>query len=178
MSSEHWSKKLVNINACEEAIEWASTQSTYEEAWQNCERADWLLFLAGRLCDQKQVVLAACACARTTLKFVPEGENRPRICIETTEAWVRGEASIEQVKAVRKDAYASAYASAAYAAYAAYAVASAADAAHAVAYAAHAAAYAADAAYVATSAADAAHKSAHLEMCDIIRGMFSRPELV
>jgi hypothetical protein len=80
---------------------------------------------------RKLLVAAACECARLALKFVPEGEERPRKAIEVAEAWCRGEATPEQVK---EAASASAYAAHAYAAYAsAYA---------AYAYAAHA--YASD----------------------------------
>lgn len=38
-------------------------------------------------------VWLACASARTVLRYVPVGEDRPRIAIETAERWVRGEAS-------------------------------------------------------------------------------------
>ncbi len=45
--------------------------------------------------DRKIVAIVACDCARTALKFVPAGEMRPLKCIETVEAWARGEATIE-----------------------------------------------------------------------------------
>ena len=54
---------------------------------------------------ENQLILAACAVARLCLHLVPEGEDRPRVAIETTEAWVRGEATAEQVKAATNDAY-------------------------------------------------------------------------
>jgi len=66
--------------------------------------------------------------AREALSYVPAGEERPRIAIETTEAWVNGRSSIEQA---RQSAYAAANA-AVYAANAAYCAAyAAADAAYA-----------------------------------------------
>jgi len=107
--------------------------------------------------------------------------------IETTEAWARGEATIEQVREAADDAaahadvaYADAAAAAAYAVHAAYAAAYAdAAAAYAAAYAAHAAyaaAAAADAAaYVAyaayAAAAAAAHKECLKECSNIVRGV-------
>ena len=113
--------------ACDEAIEWLRTQTDPEQAWQTCERPDWMIWYAGRCgIDRKVLVRIACDCARTALRFVPEGEDRPRLAIETTERWLSGEATIEEVRSARQAAYA-AYASA-YAAYAADAAAYAADA--------------------------------------------------
>ena len=158
MTALKFMQLLRKLGACEEARTWAKGKDLHE-VWTSCDRADWLLWLAGRMADEpgwptrKQIVLAACACAETALRYVKPGEDRPRIAIETARAWVRGEASIEDVRLARKNAYAAAAAYAAYAAayaaaaYAAYAAAAAYDAA-----AAYAAAYAADAAYAAAAA--------------------------
>ena len=110
---------LRSLGACTEAREWAAGYSTLAEAWTACERADWLLWYAGRHgdVDRRLLVRAACACARTALPHVPPGEDRPRLAIELAEAWCNGRATIVEVRA------------AAYAAYAAYAAADAADAA-------------------------------------------------
>lgn len=59
-----------------------------------------MLWLADRVeVDRRLIVRAACACARPGLKFIPKGELRPRIAIETAERWVRGNATIEEVRA-------------------------------------------------------------------------------
>ena len=80
--------------------------------------------------------------ARTVLDKIPDGEDRPRIAIETAEAWTRGEATLEQVYADAAAAYAAAYTVATYAAaYAAY------YAAYAAYVAAASAAYASNAIY-------------------------------
>jgi hypothetical protein len=39
------------------------------------------------------------------LKYVPKGEDRPRIAIETAEAWTRGETTLKQVESAAHDAY-------------------------------------------------------------------------
>jgi hypothetical protein len=142
---------LTKLGACSEAVKWA-VRKTHKRAWETCERGDWLLWIAAKLnVDRKKIVLAACACARTALKYVPAGEDRPRIAIEMAEAWTRGEATIDQARAAADAAYA-AYA-AADAAYAAYAAADAARAAYAAARAAADAAFAADHAAYAVYAA-------------------------
>ena len=163
------STQLKKFNACTEGYEWAKGK-TLMEAWSTCERGDWMLWYAAKInIDRKLLVKAACACVRLSLRFVPSGEERPRIAIETAEASAEGKASIEDVKhaayaayAVDAAAYAAAYAAgaAADAAYAAYAAAYAADniAANTAAYAAYAAAYAA-------GAADAAAYTTTLRVC-------------
>ena len=146
---------LEKIGACHEGVEFAKGFKSMNAAWIACERGDWLLWYAGRVCgdDRRQLVLAACACARLALKHVPEGEDRPLKAIETAEAWARGEGGVT-IKDVRL--------AAAYAADAAYAAAYAADAAYAAANADYAAAYAAAKAAnaAAANAANAAYANA------------------
>ena len=156
---------LTKLGACTEAVKWAG-RKTPKKAWETCKRGDWLLWIASKLdIDRKKLVLAACACARTALKYVPVGEDRPRIAIETAEAWTRGEATIEQVRTAARAASAAADAAADAAASAA------ADAASAAARAAYAAARAAYAASAAASAAAhaAAHAAARKDIADIVR---------
>ena len=142
--------RLVKMGACEDAVAWVGDRDI-TAAWAECERADWMLWLAGRVVARPLVVLAACACARTALRYVLAGEDRPRVAIETAERWARGEATIAEVR--------SAYADAAYAAADACAAAAAYAAAYAATYAA-AAAYAATAYAAAYAAADAAAAAA------------------
>lgn len=137
--------RLTKMGACGEALDWVADRDL-KTAWAECERGDWMLWLAGGLgIDRKLLVQAACDCAETALKFVPEGEDRPRIVIETARAWCRGEATLDEVLEA---------ADAVYAAYAA----GASNAARAAAYAA------ADAAY-----ADYADYAAHKEHADLVR---------
>ena len=179
MTNAELKADLAKLSACREAVVWLGERDL-ATAWAECERADFMLWYAAKRCDRKAVVLAACACARTALKYIPEGEERPRLAIETAEAWTRGEATIEQVRAAADAAYAYAYdaAAAAYA-YASAAAASAAaddraygdaarDAAAAAAYADAAAAYAAYASYAADN-----RDKALAEMADIVRGIIT-----
>lgn len=96
-------KKLLSfvkdLNACQESTEWLSEfKGTPEKAWEQCERGDWMLWLLARLkADRKKIVSAACGCARLSLDYVPKGEDRSRVAIETAEAWVRSEVSLEDL---------------------------------------------------------------------------------
>ena len=144
--------------ACRPALEWLQAR-TLAEAWEQSERGDWLLWLAAKAgVDRRRLVMAACACARLALVHVPPGEERPRVAIETAEAWCRGEATIEQVKEARRNA------ADAYAAYASSPASSPAAAAYA--------------AYAAADAADAAADSRALkEAAELVRGLISCAEV-
>ena len=115
--------KLNKLDACGEAVRFAGKFKSGQSAWDNSVRGDWMLWLVGKTSGKpmsvkrKKLVLCACECARLSLKHVPKGEDRPLKCIETAEAWARGEASyddlVEARRATAAYAYASAYASAA-----------------------------------------------------------------
>ena len=169
MNATEMAKLLRDLGACSPARDWAKGK-TLEQIWITCERADWLLWLIGKMCgkkgwpDRKAIVLVACDCAELALPYVEIGDNRPRCAIETARKWVRGDATIDEVKiAANAAANAAAYA-AAYAAYAA-------------AYVAYAAAYAAadaarsavDAAYADFAATDAASKEIRDKVLTIVR---------
>ena len=96
-------KHLGDIEACSEARQWAGDR-TAAQAWEECERADWLLWWAARIerSGRQQVVLAAAACARTALPNVPVGEDRPRLAIEAAERWAKE--PTEQNRAAAADA--------------------------------------------------------------------------
>ena len=174
----HWTRQLTALRACAEAITWAKGYDSLDAAWHACERADWMLWLAGHCAgdvdsaSRQRVVLAACACARTALKHTKD--PRPLKAIETAEAWARGEAGVtlDDVRNARVAAAAAAYAADAAADAAAAAFAAAYAAAYAAAVAAAAAAYAA--AYAADAAADA-DADALRKMADIVRQHIPEP---
>ena len=155
---------LLSVRACAEAREWAGARNA-RQAWDECERADWLLWWAAMAgVDRKIVVKAACQCERRALRFVPDGEMRPLRAIETAERWCEGRATVQEVRAAAADSYA-------------YAAAAAADSyayadAYAYAAAAAAAAYAAAAARAAYSKTRADEL---LEMAAIVREIVPFP---
>ena len=116
MSADHWSDALAPLGACPDAVAWARTQPSYAVAWRRCTRPDWLLWLAGQRCrtlaQRRAIVLAACDCAETALRHVPEGELRPAEAIRVARAWVRRKATLQDVRAAYASANAAAYATA------------------------------------------------------------------
>jgi len=105
---------LAERDACKAGIDWLGDRDS-ARMWAECERPAWLLWWAGQVVSRQELVLAACDCAETALRFVPEGEDQPRLAIETTRRWVRGEATVKEVDAARAAAIAT-YRTAGYAA--------------------------------------------------------------
>jgi hypothetical protein len=57
--------------------------------------------------DGKRLVLVACACAEIAMQYVPEANKKPRAAIEKARAWVRNEASINEVRSAADATYTS-----------------------------------------------------------------------
>ena len=96
-----WHEKLKEINACNDAQKWAKDYTTIDTAWAACERGDWMLWLIGKTDkskpwsdERKPLVLCSCEVARTSLPYTKDA--RVLTCVETTEAWCKGEATQEQ----------------------------------------------------------------------------------
>lgn len=116
MVNQDWTQDLVRLRACQGALDWCRGEGDYasgpqfaslEEAWRNCTKPDWMLWLSARVPNitHQQIVLVACAFARLSLHLVPAGEKRPRLCIETTEAWANGKASLSEVYEARRNCW-------------------------------------------------------------------------
>jgi len=102
---KYFYNQLKTLNACDPALEWVGDKSLHE-AWNTCERGDWMLWLAAMVeIDRKVLVLATCECARLFLHFFPEGENRPRKAIEIAESWAKGKASLSKVNTAEQECW-------------------------------------------------------------------------
>jgi hypothetical protein len=134
--------KLQRLFACYDAKEWVATQKSPTLAWQNCERGDWMLWLARKLkVDDKKLTMAKAMCAKQVEHLMKD--QRSKDALQACFDYVNGKITREELNY--------AYAAAADAAAAAAAADAAADAAAAAA--ADAAAAAADAAAAAAAAA-------------------------
>jgi hypothetical protein len=88
--------KLEKLKACREAIEWCGNR-TPERAYTECERGDWLLWMAPRSgVDPKLVTLASCDCANT-VKHLTKDKTPGRL-LRLVRKWVKGEATQQEVK--------------------------------------------------------------------------------
>ena len=149
-------KRLAGLGACDDALTWIGNR-TLSRAWAECERADWMLWIASRLdgrCgwpDLTVVVRAACSCAARSLRYVKSGDHRPRNAIRAARRWARNPS--EKNKAAAASA----------------ATAAAAAAGSRAATAAATAAGSWAAASAAAEAGSAAEAAEHRAMCKIIR---------
>ena len=123
-----------HLNACPQAKEWASQFKTASEAWQKCERADWMLWmieqdpkLAKRIGKGTVVGLAVKFAERALPEFEKKypDDKRPREAVSAAKRWIKN--PTKKNRDAANAAYAAAYAAnAANAAKAAYAAANAA----------------------------------------------------
>lgn len=105
-------RKLGSMGACEEAMVWLkdTKPATLREAWNTCQRADWMLWLLIKLHPgvEGPIRHAICDCAETALRFVPAGEDRPQRAIEIARAYADGRATAHDLAAARAAAEAAA----------------------------------------------------------------------
>jgi hypothetical protein len=119
---------IKQFHPCGEGLEYYETNSSFEEAWNDCERGDWMLWIAKKLeVDDRLLTKAKALCANTVRHLMKD--IRSTAAIDAALRYANGEISRKELDE--------------YSAYAAY------DAAYDAAYAAYAAA---DAAYAAADA--------------------------
>jgi hypothetical protein len=157
--------KLEKLNACIEAIEWVRTQKFFPLAWKNCNRGDWMLWLAKKLdVDDKKLTMAKAMIAKQVEHLMKD--QRSRDALQACFNYVNGKITREQLN-IYADAAHVVAAAATGAAYAAAAAAAGAVYAAGAAYAG--AAYAAAATGAAYTAAAAAREKSLKKSADIYR---------
>lgn len=169
---------LNELNACQDAKQWAAGK-TLSQAWQECQRSDWMLWLLGRSqIDKKTIATIAVEFAETC---VHNAKNYPAVaeCITTVKKYLSGQATQEELAAAESSAWSSVLAAESAAELAARAAAWAALAALAAdsAESAESAALAALAAGAAGAARLAARSAARSANCEIIRKHVSADEI-
>ena len=89
MNAKEFYELCRSHNACVEGMRWIKGKSL-EEFWKTCERADWMLWLCGRMADKpgwptrQEIVLFAADCAEEVLHIFEEKypkDDRPRKAI-------------------------------------------------------------------------------------------------
>ena len=106
LSASQFQALLSRYAACTEAVDWARGK-TLRGAWEQCNRADWLLWLLGKMAgtptwpNSQTVVLAACDCAKTALIYIPPGEKRPAEAIAAARRWAINPSKKYRAKAIK-----------------------------------------------------------------------------
>jgi hypothetical protein len=171
MTNAEFKQWLKDNEACLEAREWIKDRDEVT-AWQECERPDWMLWLASRRpwATIEQVKHSGHDCAQAVAYL--NCDPRVQAAIDAGRKAVDAPTD-ENINAAEEAAEAAR--AAARAAWAARAAAMAAEAAEAARAAARAAAWAAWAARAAAWAADAAWADKSIDLCAIIRKRISGP---
>jgi len=109
MKKEHfdWLKSKF---ACGESMDWIEENNiqSLEEAWNACERGDWLLWLAQELgIEKRKLVLCGALCAHTVIQSMKD--PRSRNAVRMAFLWSRGKATDAQLVAAGDDAREAAY---------------------------------------------------------------------
>ena len=172
--------KLEKLDACDDSIEWLSTQDSIKSAWEDCERGDWLLWLVARLnINERKLFLAKGLVVEQVLHLM--NDERSIEAVEAAINYGNGKISKDELEIFIADAYTAAYATADADADTYTATTSAAFAAASAAFAAAFADAAASAAFAAANyAADAsdAEQLSFKKSADIVRKIFSFEEII
>lgn len=84
----------LDTEVCIEAVDWLeeSPGLSFEELWNTCERADWMLWFCVQIgVHHKSIVAAAIDCTARTLKYVPSDEARIDAVFEDLRDWLKGD---------------------------------------------------------------------------------------
>jgi hypothetical protein len=159
-------KKAIDVikvySPCNDAVKWLGDR-TVEQMVNECERGDWLLWLAKKAgLDLQPLTLAKSRCAKTVVHLMKD--DRSKKAVEVAEKFGLGKATRKELDSAAAAAYAAA-------ATAAHSVVG--PAAHAAAYAAYDADAAAHAAAYAAYDADAARKQNQMQTANICREIFA-----
>lgn len=99
--------ELEKTGACKEAIFYVRTQKNYEEAWYNCSRGDWMLWIAAKLqIDKRLLTLTKGKCAATVLRLMKD--KRSKKAVKAAIDYGHGLIGDEELKNAADAAYAAA----------------------------------------------------------------------
>ena len=91
-------KRIENLSACKEAVVWLKTQKNSIEAWKNCERGDWMLWLAKKLkVDDKKLTMAKAMCAKQVEHLMKD--QRSKDALQACFDYVNGKITREELNA-------------------------------------------------------------------------------
>jgi hypothetical protein len=96
---------LKDLGVCDEAIAWMEGRTDPFEAWNECHRGDWLLWLlgtcAGPAFDRRRFVLCICDCVEPAVEHAIKETGRR--CLAAARSWAVEECSYEELRKVMED---------------------------------------------------------------------------
>jgi len=65
---------------CSDGLKWYAGQKTTEDAWNNCHRGDWMLWIVAKVeVDDRTLTLAKGYCAKTVLHLMTDERSRAAV---------------------------------------------------------------------------------------------------
>jgi hypothetical protein len=102
-------KALQALDACSEAIEFARGFESIDEAWQACERGDWMLWLIGKTIGcapwtkgRKPLLACTLDCAETAAHLRPAQASTIDASVAVLRAWIEGKATTKEAREARE----------------------------------------------------------------------------
>lgn len=94
---------LESLNPCKTGAIWVAAQSSYQSAWETCDRGDWMLWIAKqRRVDSRKFAGAKSACARLVVHLMTD--KRSVDAVVAAERFAKGEVSVSELEIAAKAA--------------------------------------------------------------------------
>lgn len=102
---------ITKFNPCESALDYYNQFDTSEDAWKNCPRGDWMLWIASQLgIDDRKLTLAKALCANTVKHLMKD--KRSREAVYVAFKYGRGKATKDELRTAAANAAAASNAAA------------------------------------------------------------------
>ena len=101
--------EIEKYRPCTEALRFRMQYQTFKEAWAECPRGDWMLWIAQRVGVDLRTLTRAKALCALTVRHLMKDERSVRAC-EVALKFADGEATREELADAAAAAYAAAYA--------------------------------------------------------------------
>jgi len=98
---------------CSDGLKWYAGQKTTEDAWNNCHRGDWMLWIAAKVgVNDRTLTLAKGYCAKTVLHLITDKRSRAAVqaAIDYGSGKIERKKFETYIAAIDATAYAAAYA--------------------------------------------------------------------
>jgi len=94
-------KKIAHLKPCQEAAEWLAQQQSFTQAWRDCQRGDWMLWLLVRTMtspprspDRRTIVACALDCVQLSCPHIPVIIQKD---VHIIRDWVQGAQQTEEI---------------------------------------------------------------------------------
>ena len=86
------------FNPCDDGLAYCESRASFEEAWRDCERGDWMLWLAAHLkIDRRKLARAMALCANTVRHLMKDAGYEK--AVDDVLAYADGEIDLEGLRA-------------------------------------------------------------------------------